>query len=85
MVRALIGRSLTRPAATPKPEIVKALESVGLNADASHYEATLNAKGLEGLSDDNGLSVDQNRQLFSAQSLSEVIGWVLYGLSKVKQ
>lgn len=83
VVRAVTGRPLTRPATTPTPEIVEALEGVGLPSDASRYETILNAKGLEGISTDNGLSPDQNLQLFAAQSLSEVIGWVLRGLSKV--
>lgn len=84
VVRALSGRPLTRPVTTPKPEIIAALENVGLPTDASDYEAILNDKGLDGLADDNGLSVDQNNQLFAAQSLSEVIGWVLHGLSQIK-
>ena len=85
VVRALSGRPMTKPVTTPKPEISAVLENVGLPTDASEYETILKDKGLKGLSEDNGLSIDQNQQLFAAQSLSEVIGWVLHGLSQLKK
>ncbi len=40
--------------------------------------------GIKRLAKNNGLSEDENRYLFSAATIDEVIGWVLTGLARLK-
>jgi hypothetical protein len=44
----------------------------------------LSAIGLAKLAKDNGLSADENERLFRAQSASEVIDWIVVGLTRLR-
>jgi len=79
-----------------KPALKPDVNIMGKTADLNelfHYDGPLNTDeivdifrhyGLKRLSKNNGLSPAENRHLFQAGTITELIGWILTGLARLQ-
>jgi len=93
IIRVLLGEGspnelcplCSNPLYENPPIIEPLLQLNDLTASPDAVYSAFRQTGLSGISSRNGLSEEENRQLFEAQTVDEIIQAVLRGLSRIKK